>query len=115
MDEQGILLGNVLEFIREARKAKERGSFNSATTLFFKALAVLTDLFILRKEGFIPNNHTERFKLLKAKYPVLYRIIDKDFPLYQDSYRLRMTKKTVEVLEHDITEAAKITCIEISS
>ena len=115
MEREKILLDNVKEFIREAKKAKENNSFNSATTLFFKALAVLTDLFILKKEGFIPSNHTERFRLLKEKYPAIYRVIDKDFPVYQDSYRLKMTKQIVEVIEKDVKEVAKTAGIEIGN
>lgn len=86
-----MLLENVREFVRDAQRAKENASFNSAATLFFKALAVSIDLFILKKEGFIPSNHAERFRLLKESYIELYRIMDKDFPVYQDSYRLKMS------------------------
>ncbi|MEK6826374.1 MAG: hypothetical protein AABX08_01825 [Nanoarchaeota archaeon] len=114
MDEERILLENVKEFIKDAQKAKSGGSFNSATTLFFKALAVLVDLFILKKEGFVPSNHTERFKLLKEKYTILYRIMDKDFPIYQDSYRLKIKREIVEVIEQDVREVAKIVGIEIA-
>ena len=112
MDQNHTLLGNAREFLKEARQAKINGSYNSATTLFFKAIAVLVDLFILKKEGFIPSNHTERFKLLKEKYIEIYRIMDKDFPVYQDSYRLKITKQTAEVLEKDVEEITKLTRIE---
>lgn len=114
MEQDEVLLENVREFLKQARRAKAEGSFNSATTLFFKALAVLVDLFILKREGFIPSNHTERFKLLKEKYLTIYRIMDKDFPIYQDSYRLKISKQTVEVLEKDVDEIAKIANVEVS-
>ena len=115
MGQEETLLGNVREFMKDAKKAKADGSFNSATTLFFKALAVSMDFFILKKEGFIPSNHTERFRLLKEKYPSLYRIMDKDFPLYQDSYRLKMSKQMVEVLEHDVSEVAQTAGINLNT
>ena len=83
MSQEEILIQNVREFVRGAKRAKSDGSYNSATTLYFKALAVSIDLFILKKEGFIPSNHSERFKLLKQKYRTLYRIMDKDFPIYR--------------------------------
>ena len=104
---------NVREFVQEARKAKAGGSLNSAATLFFKALAVSVDVFILKREGFIPSNHTERFRLLKMKYPELYRIMDKDFPIYQDSYRLKVPEQLVEVLEQDVAHAAAVAGVEI--
>ena len=50
MDQEETLLENVREFTKEAQKAKADGSFNAATTLFFKALAVSVDLFILNVE-----------------------------------------------------------------
>lgn len=115
MAQEETLLENVKEFVKEARKAKEDRAFNSATTLFFKALAVSMDLFILKKEGFIPSNHNERFRLLKEKYPSFYRIMDKDFPLYQDSYRLKMSKQMVEVLEHDVNEVAQTAGISLNT
>ncbi|MEW5896552.1 MAG: hypothetical protein AB1668_02575 [Nanoarchaeota archaeon] len=51
MEPENTLLENVNEFVKNAKKAKEDASYNSATTLFFKALAVATDLFILKKKG----------------------------------------------------------------
>lgn len=115
MAQEETLLENVKEFVKEARKAKANMAFNSATTLFFKALAVSMDFLILKKEGFIPSNHTERFRLLKEKYPSLYRIMDKDFPLYQDSYRLKMSKQMVEVFEHDVNEVAQTAGISLNT
>src|SRR3989338_723490 len=114
MEQEKILLQNIQEFILEGKKAKDGWAFNSATTLFFKALAISVDLFILKKEGFIPSNHTERFRVLKEKYIEMYRIMDKDFPLYQDSYRLKMNKQLVEVLEHDVQKVTQMAGIKIN-
>lgn len=115
MTQEDTLLENIKEFVKEARKAKADRAFNSATTLFFKALAVSMDFLILKREGFIPSNHNERFRLLQDKYPSFYRIIDKDFPLYQDSYRLKMSKQMVEVLEHDVNEVAQAAGINLNT
>jgi len=93
MENKEILKQNIKEYLKEAEKAEKDFSYNSAATLYFKALAVLIDLFILEKEGFIPNNHNERFRLLELKYPLIYIILDKDFPIYQQSYRLKLDKK----------------------
>ena len=46
------LLENIREFTKEAEKSKKDCAYNSAITLFFKAIAVLTDLFLLRREGY---------------------------------------------------------------
>ena len=109
-----FLVENANEFLGKAREAEKDKAYNSAVTLYFKAIAVLTDLFILEKEGSIPSNHSERFRLLERKYPVLYRIMDKDFPIYQRSYRLRLDKEYAEVLRKDVEKVIKFTGIEIS-
>lgn len=88
MGSEEFLLENIKEFVKEADKSKKDCSYNSAVTLLFKAIAVMTDLFILKKEGFIPKNHTERFRLLKTKYPEIYMILNKDFPVYHKAIEL---------------------------
>ena len=112
-DKEKVLLQNIKEFLEKAEESKNDSAYNSAVTLFFKALAVLIDLFLLRKEGFIPSNHTERFRILESKYSFLYSILDKDFPIYQDSYRLNLNKKYVEVIENDFKEVIKFTGIKL--
>ena len=114
MDKEKVILQNIKEFVVAAKREKNEGLFNSASTLFFKALAISVDLFILKKEGYIPNNHTQRFKLLKDKYPALYQILDKDFPIYQDSYRLKISKELVEVIENDLKKITEITGLELN-
>lgn len=105
---KGDLLGkNIKEFYAEGKRAFERSAYNSATSLFFKALAVLADWCILSKEGFIPKNHTERFNILKQKYPEVYKILDKDFPSYQQSYTINIDKETSEILKNDTETIAK--------
>jgi len=110
MSSSEILLQNIREFSTETAKSAESGSYNSAVTLLFKAVAA--DLFILGKEGFIPKNHTERFSILKSKYPSIYHILNKDFPVYRQSYRIKLNKEYVGVLENDLKrliDIAKIT------
>lgn len=107
------LLDNIREFKKKAEESEREGSYNVAATLFFKAIAVLIDLFILQKEGHIPSNHNERFRILESKYPLLYRILDKDFPIYQNSYRTKLDKKYVAVLKNDLQEIIKFTGIKI--
>ena len=113
MDNKEILKENIKEYLKEASRAEKDSAFNSATTLYFKALAVLIDLFLLREEGFIPSNHNERFRLLEMKYPPLYKVLDKDFPIYQQSYRLKLAKDHAEVLKNDFKGVIEFTGIRI--
>ncbi|MFH1638151.1 MAG: hypothetical protein ABIB71_07020 [Candidatus Woesearchaeota archaeon] len=100
-----ILEENLREYLRKAEEAENDSAYNCAVTLYFKAMSVLADLFLLRKEGFIPSSHSQRFRMLRLKHKELYRIMDKDFPLYQKSYSLRMTKEHAKVLKDDFRKA----------
>jgi len=113
MDTKSVLIENIKEFIRNAKKSKEEKSYNSSVTLYFKAISVITDLFIYLKEGFIPSNHSNRFRILETKYPELYNILDKSFPVYQQSYSLKMGIEQVEELENDTKRILEITKIDI--
>ena len=102
MDEkERILVDNFREYFNLGLEAFNKGKFNCATTLFFKAIAALCDLYILRKEGFIPSSHTNRFRILEEKHPEIYKIADRDFPFYQDSYTKKMDKESAELLKED--------------
>lgn len=102
-----LLAKNIKEFYSEGNNALQRSAYNSAASLFFKALAVLADWLILRKEGFIPKSHTERFRILELKYPEIYQVLDKDFPAYQESYTISLTKEKAEVIKGDVRKVAK--------
>jgi len=103
-----ILQENYEEYYESALYALQQKKYNTATTLFFKALVALCDLFILRNEDFIPSSHTKRFRLLKEKYPKMYEIIDRDFPFYQDSYTQKMDRETANLLKEDVKETKEM-------
>lgn len=112
MDEQEkILIENIKEFYQNGIETEKRFQYNTATTLFFKALAVLGDLYIFRKEGKIPNNHAERFRILEEKYFEIYKLLDKDFLFYQNSYKIKLNKDPCEVLRKDVEQLLKILAI----
>jgi len=109
MDEkEDILIKNAKEFYQNAIGLEKSESYNSAVTLFFKSLAVLGDIFILRNEKKIPSSHSERFRILEEKHPDVYNLLDKDFPFYQNSYKLQLDKETCEVLKKDVEKLIKL-------
>lgn len=112
-DIQQILIENIKEYNNNAIEAENKKQYNTAVTLFFKALASLCDLYILIKEGHIPTNHTERFRILETKYSEIYKILDKDFPFYQDSYRIRLNKEISIILKEDVRKLSKILNISL--
>lgn len=108
-EKEQILIENFEEYYNLGVAALKKEKFNAATTLFFKSIAALCDLFILRKEGIVPFSHAKRFRVLEEKYPEIYNIADKDFPFYQDSYTKKMDKETAELLKEDAEKIKKIT------
>ena|SRR3989344_5705591 len=88
--------------IIEMASAEDRREFNTSVTLFFKAIASLCDLYILKNKGVFPTNHSERFRILQKDFPESYFKIDVDFGIYQNSYRLKLNEETSEVLKHDV-------------
>jgi len=107
-EKEHILIENFNEYFNLGSEALTKRKFNSATTLFFKAIAALCDLYILRKEGHIPSSHTNRFRILEEKYPELYRVVDRDFPFYQDSYTQKMSEESAKLLKEDAEKLKKI-------
>ena len=108
IEKEEILLENIDEYSTSGEEAFKREKYNTATTLFFKAIAALCDLYILRKEGFIPSSHSNRFRILEEKYLDIYNIADRDFPFYQDSYTKKMDKESAELLREDVEKLKKI-------
>ncbi len=100
-EKERILLENRNEYLETAEQAFKNKKFNTAVTLFFKAISAGADLFLLRKEGTVPSSHSNRFRIVEKKYPEIYNMLDKDFPFYQDSYTKKMNKEAAEVLRED--------------
>ena len=97
-----LLIENALEYYENALEAEKKKQFNSAVTLFFKAISALCDCYILNMEGKSVSSHSERFKILRSKYLELYNIIDKDFPFYQDSYKIKLNQEVSTILKDDV-------------
>ena len=113
MQPEDALIQNIKEYMKNALESKSKGEHNTAVTLFFKAMAAICDLYLLKKDRFLPSSHVHRFRVLESKYPEIYRIIDKNFSLYQDSYKLRMDFNASGVMEKDVRKLSKITGIQI--
>ncbi|MBU1129347.1 MAG: hypothetical protein KJ949_01825 [Nanoarchaeota archaeon] len=107
------LFSNAKEYFEDAIYSKNKKNYNSAVTLFFKAISSLADLYLLMKKGKIPSNHSERFKILRELNFEIYNILDKDFPFYQESYRTKLNLEVVKIFENDFRKILKIVGIRI--
>lgn len=106
-DKKEILKKTASEYYISAKDDLSKGRNNSAVVLFFKTLVVLADLYILDRTGKTPSSHGNRFAITKEKFPNIYNLLDKDFPFYQDSYNILMSKELAEVIKEDAEKIAK--------
>ncbi|MBI4155284.1 hypothetical protein HY498_04325 [Candidatus Woesearchaeota archaeon] len=100
-ERKAILIENYEEYFNLANKVFKDQKYNAASTLFFKAIVAAVDLFVLKKDGFVPSSHTNRFKLVQEKHKEIYELLDRDFLFYQDSYTKKLSKEEAEVLKKD--------------
>ena len=75
-----ILIKTAKEYFHSAEDEFKRERYNSAVVLYFKSLVSLADLFILQKTGNTPSSHTERFRILKRKFPMVVFMGTKNAP-----------------------------------
>ena len=107
MDQLEVLLKNLKEYLKYAIEAYKKENYNTAVTLFFKALVTICDIEIFKKMKMIPSSHENRFRTLENGFPYLYRIADKDFPYYTDSYRITISKRVVDLVKEDVEKLLK--------
>ena len=112
-DIKRTFIENAKEYYRNALKAENKGEYNTSVTLYFKTISALCDLYIFGKEGKLPSNHIERFRILESKYSEIYKIIDKDFPFYRDSYRTKLAEDVSLMFKNDAKRLFEILGIRI--
>ena len=98
---EGILEKTGREYYESGNEDLIKERFNSALVLFFKALVSFCDLFLLKKQRKVPSSHNNRFRITEQFFPDIYRLLDKNFPFYVDSYGKLISKTQVEAIKHD--------------
>ena len=101
------LVENAGSFLRSAKRVYADGDFTSAAILFFKALFVILDIIILRELGKTPKDHSERFQILKSRFPDIYTALDKLYPTYRDTYTLRIEKEACDRIRKNVESIAE--------
>ena len=105
MDEKSQLLANLKEFLGSAKSELATGNYNSATTLYFKALATHGTLLVLGRYGVTPKDHEERFRYLELIDKKLVDLMKNVFSVYRRSYNLRLSKKEAEGVAKEVENA----------
>ena len=67
----------------------------------------ILDLTILNKKGFIPKDHSERFRILEREFLDLYIITDKLFPIYRNSYSTSISHENCLLVKENVERIAK--------
>jgi len=104
---ESILEKTAREYYVSGNEELSKKRNNSAVVLFFKSLVALVDLYIYKKLKITPSSHNHRFSIVKEKFNDIYNLLDKDFPFYQDSYNILMSKELAEVIREDAEKIAK--------
>lgn len=84
------------EFTKSAHEEEQKNRFRAAAVLYFKAIAEVCDLLLYLKIRRVPDNHTERFRLLEENFHSVYIVLHSIFGLYRKTYRTNITKNEVE-------------------
>jgi|SRR3989339_1423338 len=77
---------------------------SEAATNYFKALFAADDASLFEIIRDKPKDHTERFAMLKANLPDLYKITDRLFSAYRRTYTQELKKEEVALIKKRIME-----------
>ena len=101
------LLNNIKKFRGSAELIYKTGDYTSATILYFKTLFVSLDLIIFKNSKSTPKDHTERFKILQKNFPNYYKILDKYFHVYKNTYSMEIDKETCGEVRENVIRIIK--------
>jgi len=107
MADREVILKNFEEYKEMAEYSFSKEKFNSAVTLYYKALVELCDLELLSKLNKIGANHTERFELLREANFTLYNTASKLFRFYRDSYSKEITFIVAKIVKKEVEDAER--------
>ena len=81
-----VSVEQVMTFKRSADQVFDLKDYTSATILYFKTWFAIHDVILLKKIGYAPKDHTERFRLLQEQFPKQYDLLDAEFATYRSTY-----------------------------
>ena len=93
-----------VEQFEAAQILKEHQKPKSITVLLSKSLFALADYIIFKELEKLPQNHSERFRILEIKFPEVYFVLDGIWSRYTDAYNKAVQKEGIQMLEGAINE-----------
>ncbi|MFH1066060.1 MAG: hypothetical protein V1734_06140 [Nanoarchaeota archaeon] len=103
-----VLRESIIEELGGAESEYNLGRYKNALILFSKALFSICDYIIASKNLKLPEDHSERFRILQRHLPEIYFIVDKVFKTYTDTYLKPSDKESCEGLKNAIRDVGKI-------
>lgn len=101
------ILKNLRNYMQSSDKLYKDSDYTSSCVLYFKAFFAALDYLLLINGFGIPKDHSERFRLLQRKFPVLYKLLDKFFPIYQRTYSLSIDKEECIIVRDNVKDIIK--------
>ena len=101
-----------IEFFEGGLDEENKKRYKLAVTAYFKSITQISDLLILRKKGFTPSNHNDRFRLLERDFTSTYESVDNVFKTYQDTYSMPISKESCSLIKNEIKKIIKVENLE---
>ncbi|HIH42200.1 TPA: hypothetical protein HA246_01010 [Candidatus Woesearchaeota archaeon] len=76
----------------------------STIILLSKALFALVDYIIFKEYKKVTDNHTDRFRILRTKLPIIHKTVDNVWNRYTDTYTKPAVEETITLLKSAIKE-----------
>jgi len=107
------LIKNIRSFFDSAELVYKTNDYTSSCILYFKVLFALYDYIILTSGYETPKDHTERFRTLETHFPILYKNLDKLYPLYRNTYSTSISKNDCDLVRNYVIRIIKEQKIQI--
>jgi len=107
-----ILKLNFKEYYQTGLESLKNKHYNSAANEFFKSFITLCDIAIYRKLKILPEDHGDRFTVLKINFPEIYKTDIYLFDIYRKTYKLRLSIDEVKKIQNGVVKIAKLLGIE---
>ena len=106
------LKNGVKEYVQSAFEDEKMGRRRSAATMYFKAIDAVCDYAIYSRLKKLPDNHTERFRVLESHFQSFYSVLNKVFPIYQQTYRSDINQDQLEMIKDGLKKVKAFAGLE---